>query len=144
MVRLILLLLVSVPALAEDWRLLEANSVDIAYRSYFEGSRSALETQNGLPNRQLGKGLDFDIKNDLFWGIGYLDLLLHAKTDEDTKNGGGQFRSAGLQFRVGFNFTDHIQFGYFHHSQHVLDTEYKPGFPVEDALELRVNIYRRK
>lgn len=140
----ILIALLVTPARADEWRLIEANSVDIYYRSYMPGSREPYVTQNGLPNRQVGKALDFDLKNNLFWGLGYLDLLAHSKTDEDTKEGGGQFRSVGLQFRVGANLADWLQVGYWHHSVHVLDTEYKPGFGVEDAVELRVNVYRRK
>lgn len=129
---------------ADSWRLVEAKSVDLGYRSYFPGSRDPLVTQNGLPDRQLGKGFDLDLRNDLFWSIMYFDATVHATTDEDTKNGGGQFRSCGLQFRTGFNVTDYLQLGYFHHSQHVIDTTYKPGFPVEDALEVRLNLYRAK
>jgi hypothetical protein len=115
---------------------------------FFPGGVDPLVTENGLPNRQLGWHFDVNVNTTLLTYL-YLDSRLHADTDsiitenEDSIN--GQFRAAGLEFHFGINFTENLQLGYYHHSQHVLDTISNVGpFPRADGVELRYNLYKSR
>lgn len=131
-------------AQSDNWGLVELKEVTFDFKNYFDGGRDPLLTQNGLQRKGMGKYFGLDFNNTLFWGLMYWDNTIHGQTDKDLDSSGGQFRTVGWKWRTGFNVTDFLQVGYFHHSQHVIDTEYKPGFPVQDAVELKINIFKAK
>lgn len=119
-----------------DW--LSVTDLSLDFVQYFPKGRSPLVTGNDLPNRELGQriGVNFELATGPFyWGN-----RVQGVTDRDRDVGGGQFRQVGWQFEVGARLIPQIDVFYYHHSQHVLDHEYKPGFPVEDGVGFRLKI----
>jgi hypothetical protein len=126
-----------------DYSPLVLRDASLGYRGYFAGGRDRLLSQNGLPDRQPGQELSLTLKTD-FLTYGYWDSLIHGGTDHDVVNGGGQFRDIGLQLRLGVRPFQWLEVGYYHHSQHLLDTGSELGFPVLDGWELNINLFKSK
>lgn len=146
---IVILLLSEVHCYADDWHVLDLDEVSVGVMHYLPGGSDPLITQNNNElNKALGEELEVNINTTLFHYL-YWNSRVHSTTDTNISyNGstnGGQFRLVGLEFRVGLNLTEYVQFGYYHHSQHLLDTNYSQGnFPLKDALELRFYIYKSK
>jgi hypothetical protein len=119
------------------------SDVSLGYRNYFPKGRDPLLSQNGLPDRNPGSELSIRLGLDLFRYM-YWDSIVHGGTDVDVLNGGGQFRSVGLETRVGVRPLWWLEVGYYHHSQHLLDTSSSLGFPVLDGWEVRAIVFKRK
>lgn len=134
--------LLIVPAKA-DWIALQA--VDVQATKFFPGGVDPLVTQNGLPNRGLGTNISLNLNTTVLQYI-YWDSVVHGTTDSYlSTNSEGQFRSIGLQMRLGLQLTDNVQIGYVHHSQHVLDTNNALGpFPREDGVQLNIRVFSSK
>jgi hypothetical protein len=120
-----------------DWIGVEKLSID--YVHYFPKGRAPLLTDNGLPDREPGHRVGFDLTLGLpatfYWGN-----RVESYVDHDSKEGGGQFRSVGWNFEFGTNVIPQMDVYYHHHSQHVLDHAYDQGFPVEDGVGVRFKI----
>lgn len=123
----------------------ELRQVDISLERFFSGGVDPLVTQNGLPNRTMGERLALNV-NTTFFKYFYWDNYVHGTTDRYLDSGSaGQFRSVGLQMRLGINLFDNVQIGYKHHSQHTLDTTYINGpWPREDSIELKFILLSNK
>lgn len=118
--------------------------VFIDYRYFGSGGVDPLTTQNGLPGRELGSGLDLNFQTSIFQYL-YWDNTVHSTTDRYIDSGKeGQFRTVGWKFRLGVRLHDNLDIGYYHHSEHVLDYARKDPFPRRDGLELRFYLYNRK
>ena len=85
------------------------------------------------------EGLNLDVKIDLFSGLMYANSLIEAMTVSS------QYRGIGLVQQVGFHLGKFADLGWYHHSQHVMDRPIMsiPSFPTEDAIQLRIYIYRK-
>ena len=59
---------------------------------------------------------------------------------------GSQYRSIGLELRLGLRVHNNLEFGYYQHSEHILDGthSYMNKFPVEDAIEIKLFLYRKE
>ncbi len=128
---------------------IELQEVSVVWQRYFPGGVDPLVTENSnLPNRTLGNNLQLNVNTNILKYL-YWNSRIHASTDQvlniDGSTSGGQFRTVGLEFGLGVNLTKNIQFGYHHHSQHILDSSYGNGpFPREDSLELKIWLYKAK
>lgn len=72
-----------------------------------------------------------DINKFIYW-----DNFIHSAM------AGSQFSTVGWEYRFGLRVTEFLEVGYYHHSQHVLDAIYPcSGYPLIDALEIKINIY---
>lgn len=71
-------------------------------------------------------------------GVGYFNSQIEGTTTS------AQYRGVGLQLQIGIRLSDYLDVGYYHHSQHTLDRPSGdiPRFAVEDAIELKIYIYR--
>lgn len=136
---------------SEGWEIVNLTEVNVNYISFFPGSFDPLITENAsMPNRQLGKQLDLNVNMD-FMKYGYWDNKVHSLTDDriNPNDSAGQFRLVGLNSRLGLRVSQHLEIGYFHYSQHLLDTGYQAGngvsnhWPVEDGLEIKLWLFRR-
>lgn len=136
---LLLTLLMSLSAQADDFRFVELQKVDIQYRHYFPGGRHYLITDNGLPDRHLDKGVSIEANTNILRYF-YWNNLVHSLTDK-TSEGRGQFRAVGWLFTLGVRALPFLSVEYFHHSQHILDTSQERGFPVEDAVNFNIHLY---
>lgn len=85
------------------------------------------------------EGLNLYLDTDVLWGIMYVKAEVESLTTE------AQYREIGLTARFGVHLGDWVNLGLYHRSEHVLDeAPLSPmGFPEEDALELKVYLYRR-
>jgi len=127
---------------AEAWEALSPREVSLDYTHFGHKGRDPLVTNNGIPHRELGQAvglrLGIDVLGPLYWRN-----WVHGRTDRQTFGQASQFRSVGWQFELGVHVTRHLDVFYHHHSQHVLDTTYLPGFPVEDGMGIRLNIIKQ-
>lgn len=140
---IILLAFDTIISSADDY-VFKVDKVYLDYKHYWNGGVDPLTTQNGLPNRGLGKGLDLGFETSvlqfLFW-----NNKIHSTTDRYLdSNKEGQFRTVGWEFRFGVRLHDNLDISYYHHSEHVLDHTRNEPFPRGDALELRFYLYNSK
>jgi hypothetical protein len=143
------MLLVLFPALTacpttartSDFHLLELKELYVNYFRFYEGGQYPLITNNGLPNKEMDRQLDLHIKTDILHYF-YWDSRIHSMTDRDMDTNKGQFRLVGLETRFGIRLSSTIEFGYYHFSQHTLDHQTPYHYPVQDALELKIYLYR--
>lgn len=113
-----------------DFKLYEVDKLSIVYKKYFDGGRDPFLTQNGMLNAKLGDSVEIHFNTRLLRYL-YWKNVVHGDTDES------QFRRVGWQFQFGVNLHRFVSFGYFHHSQHMLDYSYPHGgFPVMDAFKI--------
>jgi len=134
----ILLFMLSLPSYA--FEVLELDKLDITYRQYFKGGRVPLisnNINNTEPANYLGLGLNINLLETLRW-----DSIVHSYVDKNNATGASQFRTVSWEFSLYFSLFKWLDAGYYHHSQHVLDTNNKLGFPVEDAVFIRLDVYR--
>lgn len=126
---------------------LELNEASVGYINYFPGGVDPLITENSnLPNRTIGSNLELNINSNILKYL-YWNNKVHAGTDKVLNTNGsvssGQFRTVGLEFHLGVIISDNLQFGYYHHSIHTLDTTYGGGtFPRLDGIELKLFLYK--
>lgn len=125
-----------------DFRAIELQELAVDFRQYMPNGYYPYITNNGLPDREVGQGLDV-IMNLTVLKFFYWDNKIVSLADRGRGNSSpGQFRLVGWNFRFGLQLTEWIQFGYFHFSQHLLDAQFPWHYPVEDAYELRFIIYQ--
>lgn len=120
---------------------LELQEIKLNYKSFFPGGSDPLITQNGL-NHNMDKELNLHLNMDFFDHF-YWNNMIHSMTDKD-EAGSGQFRLVGWNFNLGLHLTDYVDFGYHHFSQHLLDYAGPNHYPVQDAWEINVYIFRKK
>lgn len=127
-----------------NYYLIEMNEVFLSYRQYLPGSSDPLINDNSLPNRLMDKGIDLSVNLNLFRYL-YWENTVVSLTDKGANGENGQFRLVGWNYRLGVNLTDYLQVGYYHFSKHLLDTTvpFSSGFPVQDAVEVKINLFRR-
>ncbi len=85
------------------------------------------------------EGINLGVDTTLL-GFVYFNSVVESLTTD------AQYRSVGLDTRLGIRLSPFMEFGYYHHSQHVLDRphSYVPKFLVEDALELKIYLYKAR
>lgn len=120
--------------------IIDLKELSISYKSFDKHGSDPLITQN-IPNRGLGEGLDLTLNTTVLKYL-YWDNLIHTTTDVVLPAGKGQFRLIGWQIRLGAQLSDNLQIGYYHHSQHLLDTIYPDHFPLQDALEIKFTLHK--
>lgn len=127
-----------------DEYVFDVQEMYVNYHFYAPGGVDPLTTQNGLPNRTMGQGAEFNVKTRVFQHL-YWDNRIHTTTDKYIDSGeNGQFRTVGLETRFGVRLHDNLDIGYYHHSEHVLDYERTSPFPRRDAFEVRFYLYNAK
>ncbi len=116
---------------------LELQEVSIDYKNFRminPGGRNPL-TYPEAPK----EGLDFKVNTNLFWGWAFVEATVESLTTVE------QFREVGLSRRLGVHLGKYADLSLYHLSEHALDRGFQipGGFPEEDAVELKVWIYRR-
>ena len=125
-----------------EFHIIELEKLRIDYMWYKPGSRNPLITQNAYqPNRTMTSYLGADITTTVL-KYGYVNTLVHSAVDGGLDGSWGQYRLIGLQVELGVRLLPFLDLFMYHHSQHLLDTEYSYGrFPSEDAFGIHVNIF---
>lgn len=152
----ILLLIISLatPCFAQEMQLfnpndtgfhiLELDELMVNYKDFFPNGHSPLVTENGIPNRQLGKELSLQMNTSLLKYM-YWNNMVHGTTDEVPGTSSGQFRAIGYQFELGVRLFNWFETEYHHHSQHELDNVWPYGhWPVEDAISIKIYLWRKE
>lgn len=131
-------------ARAGDFQLLYLNELSFDVKSYMDGGHYPTITDNGLyGGRLLDKELNLTVKTDIMRYF-YWDSTIHSMTDRTKDKQHGQFRTVGLEFGFGVRLSSSVEFGYYHFSEHMLDASFPWHFPVRDAVQLKVYLYRAK
>ena len=131
----------------ESFQVVELREVSVDIIHALPGGTDPLITQNqNLTPRGIGNHLELLMDTSLFRYF-YWDSRIHSTTDividQDGTTSAGQFREVGLEMRLGVQLFEGARLGYYHHSVHLLDTDYSGGhFPVEDGLEFKFTIFR--
>lgn len=129
---------------ADDFGFLDLRELSVDAKSYYPGGHYPLITDNKIPGgRSLDKELNLSIKTDMLKYF-YWDSTVHSMTDKTLDGYHGQFRLIGLEFGVGLRISSSVEFGYYHYSEHLMDASLPWHFPVRDALQLKVFLYRTK
>lgn len=137
----IMLLVISLLAGQVKADVITLDDVKIQYKSFFEGGSSPLITQNGLPNKTLGKELNLLMDSSVF-DVFYFNNVVHSMTDEDITTGTGQFRTVSWAFDFGLRVTPYLNMGFSHRSEHLLDAIYSQGrWPVQDAVMIELILF---
>lgn len=124
---------------------IELHEVGLTYRRYFYGQRDPLLMEDSISNTEPSQEFLLRANMDVFRYF-YLDNNIHGLMDRFVNSDGsrleGQFRAVGWEFRYGVRPLPWLEFGYYHHSQHLLDTQGTVSFPSESGYELHVLIYQ--
>jgi hypothetical protein len=126
---------------AEDPVSLRELSID--YKWYMTHSFDPIINANGLQNRAMANGLNLNMNLDVLT-YGFIDTTVFSLTDQPTDNGPmGQFRSVGLNVKLGMRMTDAIDLYFEHRSQHVLDTTLPFPFPEQDGIAIKIYLINK-
>lgn len=120
---------------AEDFHLIELDTVALDYKNY---SVISDKQRNLLLYPESPKESINVILNTTLFKYAYFNNTIESLTTNS------QYRGIGLQLALGVRLSQYLDIGYYHHSQHVMDREMQsiPTFPTEDTLELKFYLYR--
>lgn len=121
-------LLLAATAKADVWQLEE---LSLDYAKYKSDTRDAMLYPIVPTDR-----LDLRV-NTTILQYGFFDSLVHSETAQT------QFREVGWQYRVGVRVGRLELYGE-HYSQHFLDMQGPTGYPVQNLLGVKFNIFKRE
>lgn len=120
---------------ADEFHLIQLDEVNIDYKNYaiISDQQRNLLIYPEHPKESLNLNL-----NTTFAKYGYFNSTVESLTTSS------QYRGIGLQLSLGVRLSKYLDFGYWHHSQHVMDREMLsiPTFPTEDTMEIKLYLYR--
>lgn len=140
-----------IPTEADAGSPLELRKVALDFEQFLPGGRDPLITDNGLPDRTLGQGLDLMVNIDVL-KYGYWENTIHSETDAvmnpDGSTSTGQFRMVGWEYALGVDFRRifswlPVRIGARHYSRHCLDCTYPFPYPVQNSIGGQLIIYER-
>lgn len=116
-----------------DFRIAALDELTISYKKYHESARHPL-FYNSTPKESLNLSMHMDLLKYFGW-----DSTVQSMTNN------AQYYMIGLQTKMYLRVSQHIDIGYYHQSQHLMDDKYPYGkFPVEDALMINLTIFRAR
>lgn len=135
---LLALFCIAMLSASSEANLLDLKEVSIEYHNFAAINDKARDVL--LYPESPKEGFNLGINFNVLWNLMYSESLIETMTTDS------QYRSIGLQQRIGFNVLDMLRIGYYHHSQHMLDKAWTqlPTFPTEDALEVKLYLFRSK
>lgn len=85
------------------------------------------------------EGINLGLKTDIM-SYFYFDSEIQSLTTD------GQYRSIGLDTRLGVRLSSNLELGFWHKSQHLLDKHhsYMDKFPSEDAVQIKYYLFQGK
>lgn len=118
---------------APKFRLMKLDEATVFYKHYHPAARHPL-FYDSTPKESLNLGTAVDFAEVIGW-----DSTVQSMTNQS------QYYMVGLQMRLYLRVTQHLEVGYYHQSQHLLDHTYPfQRFPVEDAWTVQLNLYRAR
>lgn len=134
------LLLIASPASAD---FIELKELSIDAIQFFPSGIEPLISWNGqgrAPDKQLDLNMNAQVAKVVYW-----DNRVHSMTDKTLDGTSSQFRVVGWNFRIGVQFSEQLQVGYYHFSKHLLDHSFPGGaFPVLDGVEVKWYLFGGK
>lgn len=123
--------------------IIELKELSLDMKHYSLGSKIPMVTDTGIPDRSPGLGVNLNIRMDVLSYI-YWDNTVHTISDRSTYVLGdlGSHRQIGLEYRIGVRISKELSIGYFHYSQHNFDIVPATVRPHEDALEIRLTVFK--
>ena len=126
------LLLLGTAAGADDFGVhLDEATVD--YARFQDGARIPELTYTDVPKERLDVGLNMSF---LRWG--YLNNTIHSLTST------AQFRLISWEYQVGVHLGDVADVYAEHRSEHLLDEQGPSRFPTQNAVGIKIYLYRRE
>lgn len=113
----------------------ELDKVNIDYKSYFKNGFSPYMIKGSVLNKELDLNVDFSLLE-----IAYFNQTVWSLVDQS------QFRWVGYNPRLGIRLAPIVSVEFSHFSQHILDKAepyYDVKFPVEDSVNIRINLFDR-
>jgi len=125
-------------AYSDDFHIVNLNELSLDYKNYHVVNPNAhnMLIWPNVPKEGVNVGIKLDLFKYLYW-----DSTIESLTDD------AQYASIGLETRLGVRVSDSLELGFYHHSQHVLDSQYtymNGHFPEEDAVEVKLYLYKEK
>lgn len=118
-----------------DYHIIDLKELSIDYKNYAMVNKNA---RNSLiypepPKEAINVNINMDFATYFYWN----NVIESLTTD-------GQYRSIGLQTQIGVRLSEHLELGYYHHSQHLIDRQhsYMDKYPVEDAVQIKLYLYK--
>jgi hypothetical protein len=116
--------------------IVDLNEVTLTYKNYqmvHKNNRHLLLWPE-KPKEAITTTLNFDILKYAFWNNN-----IHAMTTDS------QYRSIGLETRLGIRILPQLDISFYHFSQHLLERAHSSvlPYPLEDAVEIRFNIFNK-
>lgn len=133
----IVCLAISQFANASDFKVMELQELSIDYKNF---SMLNANNYNSLLYPEKAKeSLNVNI-NTNFLNYAYWDSTIESMTTDK------QYRSIGLETRVGVRIHSYVDLGLYHHSEHLIDRphDFMSHFPVVDAIELKLYLFRKQ
>lgn len=127
-------------AKADD--IISLDAVDVTYQRFNEDGIEPMITYDGL-NRKLGSSLGLQLDTTVF-SYFYANFNVASMRDYYPEGDYGQYRTIGLQARLGMRLTEWLDIGYYHYSRHLMDTPEPDGqsYQQTDALEITIHLYK--
>lgn len=120
-----------------DFKILQLDELSIDYRNYTLINPKA---RNILLYPDPPKeAVNVNINTSLL-KFGYFNSIIESLTTDS------QYRTIGLQVFLGIRISKYADLGLWHRSQHYLDGQFVsiPKFPSEDALQVKLYLYKRQ
>jgi hypothetical protein len=130
-----LILALSFPKIANS-DALELQEVYLNYKKFSGDTRTPYLQLPGLEDHSLDHELNLNVNMD-FWEHFYWNNTIHALND-------GDYRVIGWNWRIGLHFTDYIDFGWNHFSEHYTNYIVPDGFPLQNSWEVNFYLYRKR
>lgn len=141
MIKYLLLLILSTPAFGQEWKLLELDTFNMEIwknEFYRDPYMQEYTTRTGRGGEEWlgGAALNFNLNLLEYkpnWNL-YWDNRVHMDGTQV------QVRHVGWQWDMGASAGEHVDLFYKHHSRHVMDEAPTAGYPLRDAVGIRIKI----
>lgn len=92
----------------------------------------ALNDPNTTINNHLDLHIDLNVLRGLYW-----NNMVNTTSDQS------QFKVIGWEYGLGARLFPCLELGYYHHSQHWLDSNDTQHFPLENAIQVKLIFYNK-
>lgn len=125
-------LMTGLKAEAKDWHLIDLNESSVNYQRFISDGRDPY-IYPSVHKEAINLTTNMDVFRFFF-----LDTRVLSITDD------GQYKSVGLNLKLGIRFTDFLSIQYEHLSVHQLDSAQTimPKYPVSDSVGFVLKFYQ--
>lgn len=115
----------------------ELQEINVDYKVFNGDTRTPyLQGIPGLEDHSLQNQLDLNVNMDFLEHF-YWDNTIHSLND-------GSYRLIGWNYRIGLHINEYIDFGWWHFSEHYTDFTSPYGFPLQNAWQFKIFLFRKR